>query len=887
MKTTNLVRTSFLDYFQKLDHQVVPSGPLVPQNDPSLLFTSAGMVPFKDVFLGREKRPYTRATSAQKCLRAGGKHNDLENVGQTPRHHTFFEMLGNFSFGDYFKEKAIFDAWTFVTKELGLPKNKLTMTVYHEDDESFSLWKKIANPDSNHLIRISTDDNFWSAGDSGPCGPCSEIFYDLGPSLHGGPPGSPTGDGDRFMEIWNLVFMQYLQTPGAKERTYLPTPCVDTGMGLERISSVLQGVTSNFDTDIFQGLIQGSIALTGVPYEGVAQVSHRIIADHIRAISFLIADGVLPTNEGRGYVLRRILRRAVRHAHLLNAKEPLLARLFPYLSNQMGLVYPELLRAADLIQETVTEEECRFQETLTKGLKVLESSLETLPPTSHFPGKTAFKLYDTYGFPLDLTQDILKASHREVDVLEFDRCMDEQKATARAAWSGSGETAQEELWYDLLSKHGPTHFMGYGSTEGEGILQAIIHEKKITPNLCASPKNIEVLLNQTPFYGESGGQLGDTGTLTVLGSDGSLKGHMKITNTRKYATDLIVHEGILEEGELTTGDMVKLHIDKDRRDRMSANHTATHLLHAALHELVSKTITQKGSLVAPDRLRFDFNSKEAFSPDVLIRIERWINEKIQNNSPVVTTHMSTDEALESGAMALFGQKYADQVRVVTIFESPLAESCATSKELCGGTHVAHTGSIGLFKIVSQSSISAGVRRIEAVTGLEALDFVQQQGTLLKEAATLLKINPSQLLERIQDLLKEKTSPKQAFVSDPVPLHESKKQVGEKKILGITIDHHAGLDLKNYTEKLITKLPSGIVLVVSNQGPKSTLVLGVSSDLTPFLNATDLIKEISLQAGGKGGGGNERVAQAGGKSDIPLTTLTHFLEKKMHQAFENN
>ncbi len=747
--------------------------------------------------------------------------------------------------------------------------------------------EKIAGLSQDHLIRINTSDNFWSAGDSGPCGPCSEIFYDQGPSLQGGPPGSPTGDGDRFMEIWNLVFMQYLQSPEKSERTPLPMPCVDTGMGLERIASVMQGVTSNFETDTFQTLIQANVDLTNVPYQGTAVVSHRIIADHLRAISFLIADGVLPSNEGRGYVLRRILRRAVRHAHLLNVQKPLLARLFPALSGEMGLVYPELLRASDLIQETLNDEECRFQDTLSRGLKVLEESLETLPPRANLSGAVAFKLYDTYGFPLDLTQDILKTNHRTVDQKEFDACMDKQRADARASWSGSGEKAEDGLWYDLLSLHGATHFMGYASPSGEAHVQALIQNTHTQDSVSSSSVPLQVLLNQTPFYGEAGGQLGDRGILEVFSPEGLLKGTMKITNTRKFATDLVVHEGLLEEGKLQIGDKVTLHIDLERRASLSANHTATHLLHAALHALVSKTITQKGSLVAPDRLRFDFNAKEPLSWALLSDIEQWINTKIQNNTPVLTSTMNTQEALDSGAMALFGQKYTDQVRVVSIHGTPRGDLSPTSTELCGGTHVEQTGSIGLFKIISHSSVSSGVRRIEALTGLHALQYTQEQEAFLRESAGLLKIQPQGLLDRLKEILKEKKSSKAKDILSPTKVQEDRKLIGNNILLTITLENQNDLNLKAYAETLKSKLSSGLVLIVNISGSKSSLALGVTDNLVPTFQAVELIRALALKAGGQGGGGNDGFAQSGGKSHVSIPLLTAFLEEKMQHLLKKS
>ncbi|MGB3319880.1 MAG: alanine--tRNA ligase, partial [Sphingopyxis granuli] len=734
MTSTNDIRRSFLDYFAGEGHHIEPSAPLVPFNDPTLMFVNAGMVPFKNVFTGLEKKPYSTAASSQKCVRAGGKHNDLDNVGYTARHHTFFEMLGNFSFGDYFKEQAIHHAWTLVHKTWGLPADKLTATVYHTDDEAFDLWRKISGLPEERIIRIPTSDNFWSMGDTGPCGPCSEIFYDHGDHIWGGPPGSAEEDGDRFIEIWNLVFMQYEQLPGG-ERVDLPRPSIDTGMGLERLAAVLQGVHDNYDIDTFRALIAASVDLTGVPAEGATQASHRVIADHLRASSFLIADGVLPSNEGRGYVLRRIMRRAMRHAHLLGARDPLMHRLLPALTTEMGAAYPELIRAQALISETLEREEIKFRQTLDKGLRLLDEATVGMAKGATLPGDVAFKLYDTYGFPYDLTEDALRAEGIAVDRAGFDAAMAQQKAAARAAWKGSGEKASDEIWFDLAEANGGTEFTGYTSTEGEGEVIALVRDG-VPVEEAKAGDTVVVLTNQTPFYGESGGQMGDAGTIDTLGG-----AKATVRDTSKPLGRLHAHQATLEAGSLKVGDTVRLSVDTARRDRIRANHSATHLLHAALRNRLGAHVTQKGSLVAEDRFRFDFSHPKALTAEEIADVEAQVNAHIRANEPVSTRLMTPDDAIAAGAMALFGEKYGDEVRVLSMGK---ADDRSYSVELCGGTHVRALGDIALFKIVSESAVSSGVRRIEALTGEAARQWLIGRDEALKAAAAALKTAPDEV-----------------------------------------------------------------------------------------------------------------------------------------------
>ena len=752
MAGVNEIRTAFLDYFKRNGHEVVASSPLVPRNDPTLMFTNAGMVQFKNVFTGQESRPYSTAASSQKCVRAGGKHNDLDNVGYTARHHTFFEMLGNFSFGDYFKERAIELAWNLITKDYGLDKSRLMVTVYHDDEDAFRIWKKLTGFHDSRIVRIATADNFWAMGDTGPCGPCSEIFYDHDPDgkkgIAGGPPGSADADGDRFIEVWNLVFMQFEQrAPG--DRVPLPKPSIDTGMGLERISAVLQGVHDNYDTDLFRALIAASVDATGVKPEGEARFSHRVIADHLRSTSFLIADGVLPSNEGRGYVLRRIMRRAMRHAHLLGAKDPLMYRLVPALVRQMSDAYPELSRAQALITETLKLEETRFRKTLENGLKLLGDASSKLTQGAVFPGDVAFKLYDTYGFPLDLTEDALKPRGITVDTATFNTSMEKQKEDARKAWKGSGEAATETIWFEIKEKTGATEFLGYDTETAEGVVTAIVSGGREATSLKAGDEGA-LILNQTPFYGESGGQVGDRGM--IRGPKGAL---FRVSDTQKKFGDLFIHIGKVETGSFKAGDAVELDVDHQRRTATRANHSATHLLHEALRQVLGEHVAQKGSLVSPDRLRFDFVHQKPMSHDEVRQVEALANALVLQNSAVETRLMALDDAKASGAMALFGEKYGDEVRVVSMGEPAPGANKAWSVELCGGTHVKRTGDIGLVKIVGESASSAGVRRIEALTADGARGYLAEADERLKEAAAILKTRPEDVVERLKVVVEER------------------------------------------------------------------------------------------------------------------------------------
>ncbi len=862
MHTANDIRSAFLDYFARHGHAVVPSSPLVPRNDPTLLFTNAGMVQFKNVFTGVEKRDYSRAASSQKCVRAGGKHNDLDNVGYTARHHTFFEMLGNFSFGDYFKETAIELAWKLVTAEFGIPAERLLVTVYSEDEDAFRLWRKIAGLPESRIIRIPTSDNFWAMGDTGPCGPCSEIFYDHGEHIPGGPPGSPDEDGDRFVEIWNLVFMQYEQI-AADNRVDLPRPSIDTGMGLERIAAVMQGVHDNYDTDLLRALIEASAEAAGVDPDGPHRVSHRVIADHLRASSFLIADGVLPSNEGRGYVLRRIMRRAMRHAHMMGCAEPLMWRLVPALTRKMGGAFSELLRAEALITETLRLEETRFKNTLDRGLKLLDEATARLPEGGVLPGDVAFKLYDTYGFPLDLTQDALRGRGLGVDVDGFTAAMEVRRAEARKAWAGSGEAATETLWFDLYQKVGASEFLGYDAESAEGRIVAIVKDGAAVDAATAG-ESVMVVVNQTPFYGESGGQMGDTGSLSVPG-----KGRMSVTDAQRRVGEVIVHCGRVEEGRLAVGDVADLAIDAERRRALRGHHSATHLLHAALRRTLGEHVTQKGSLVAPDRLRFDFSHPKALTTEELRAIESQVNDRIRRNAEVGTRLMSPDEAIEQGAMALFGEKYGDEVRVVAMGGD--AGGQHFSVELCGGTHVRRTGDIGFFKIVSESAVAAGVRRVEAVVGAAAEAHVRAEEQALAAAAEALKAGPAEVPQRVLALVEERRRLERELADtrrrlaaggsgDAAPAN---KTVGGVTFAGRVLDGVPARDLKGMADDLKGQIKSGVVALVAVNDGKVSLVVGVTGDLTERLDAVELVRAGSAAVGGKGGGGRPDMAQAGG------------------------
>ncbi|WP_165321656.1 alanine--tRNA ligase [Rhizorhabdus phycosphaerae] len=865
MTSTNDIRRSFLDHFAREGHELVPSAPLVPHNDPTLMFTNAGMVPFKNVFTGLEKRGYTTATSSQKCVRAGGKHNDLDNVGYTARHHTFFEMLGNFSFGDYFKERAISLAWNLITGTWGISPDRLTVTVYHTDDEAFGLWKKIGMPESR-IIRIPTSDNFWSMGDTGPCGPCSEIFYDHGDHIFGGPPGSPNEDGDRFVEIWNLVFMQYEQVD-KETRIDLPKPSIDTGMGLERIAAVMQGVHDNYDTDTFKSLIAASGELTRSATDGDFKASHRVIADHLRASGFLVADGVLPANEGRGYVLRRIMRRAMRHAHLLGAAEPLMHRLVPSLVAEMGAAYPELVRAQPLIEETLKLEETRFRQTLANGLKLLDEATAGMKAGDVLPGEVAFKLYDTFGFPYDLTEDALRAQDLSVDRSGFDSSMAEQKAAARAAWKGSGEKASDEIWFDIAEEFGGTEFTGYVSEEGDGQLLAIVKDGQRTDQASAGDE-VVLITNQTPFYGESGGQMGDAGTIT--GDDGL---EIAVEDTAKPLGRLHAHRGRILSGTLKVGAALHLSVDGERRARIRANHSATHLLHAALRNRLGGHVTQKGSLVAADRLRFDFSHPKALTPEDIAAVEAEVNRHIRENDDVTTRLMTPDAAIEAGAMALFGEKYGDEVRVLSMGTLGAdAPGKNYSVELCGGTHVSALGDIALFKIVGESAVSSGVRRIEALTAESARQWFTQRDEKLKEAAAALKTSPDELPARIAALVEERRRLERELADAKKALAlgggGKAEAAGPESIGGVAFlaQHVEGLDpkgLRGLVDEAKASLGSGVSMIVAVNEGRASVAAGVTSDLVDRVSAVDLVKTAVAALGGQGGGGRPDMAQGGG------------------------
>jgi alanyl-tRNA synthetase len=865
MSGVNEIRAKFLDYFAANGHEVVASSPLVPRNDPTLMFTNAGMVQFKNVFTGLEKRPYSRAATAQKCVRAGGKHNDLDNVGYTARHHTFFEMLGNFSFGDYFKDRAIELAWNLVTKEFGLPRERLLATVYVDDDEAFTLWKKIAGLSDQKILRIAGSDNFWQMGDLGPCGPCSEIFYDHGDHIPGGPPGSPEAEGDRFIEIWNLVFMQYEQLPGGV-RQNLPKPSIDTGMGLERIAAVMQGTHDNYKIDLFSAIIGQVADLTGVDPDGPQKASHRVIADHLRASAFLIADGVLPSNEGRGYVLRRIMRRAMRHAELLGAREPLMFKLVPTLTREMGQAYPELVRAEALVSETLKLEETRFRKTLERGLAILDEESRGLRKGDRLKGEIAFTLYDTYGFPLDLTQDALRSRGIDVDTAAFAAAMERQREKARASWSGSGEAATEAVWFALRETHGATEFLGYETERAEGVVAAMVKDGKEVASLAKGDSGA-VIVNQTPFYGESGGQVGDTGTMTGEGV------RFRVTDTQKKAGDLLVHMGTVEQGALKAGTALSLDVDHARRRAIRQNHSATHLLHEALRQVLGDHVAQKGSLVAPDRLRFDFSHPKPMNAAELERVEDIANEIVIQNAPVTTRLMAVDDAIASGARALFGEKYGDEVRVVAMGEGG-GNTMGWSVELCGGTHVRRTGDIGLVSVVAEAGVAAGVRRIEALTGAAARKAARHAVDLAKAASAELKVPLEELPGRLAQVLDERRRLER-------DLSEAKKKlamgggarsdaadgvrvIGDVKLLARAVEGIDLKDLRSLADEGKKQVGSGIVAIVgkSDDG-KAGIVVGVTADLTARFSAVDLVRKGAEALGGKGGGGRPDMAQAGG------------------------
>jgi alanyl-tRNA synthetase len=882
MAGLNDIRHKFLEFFRREGHEVVPSGPLVPNNDPTLLFTNAGMVPFKNVFTGQETRPYRRAASAQKCVRAGGKHNDLDNVGYTARHHTFFEMLGNFSFGDYYKEEAIKFAWDLITKEFALPESRLMVTIYEDDDEAHGLWKKIAGLSDDRIVRLGAKSNFWQMGDTGPCGPNSEIFYDHGEKVPGGPPGSPDEDGDRFIEIWNLVFMQYEQH-GDGSRTPLPKPSIDTGMGLERIAAVLQGTHDNYSTDLMRSLIVASADASNSDPDGAHSVSHRVIADHLRSSSFLIADGVMPSNEGRGYVLRRIMRRAMRHAQIVGVQEPLMYRLVPALVRQMGDAYPELRRAEALVTETLKLEETRFRETLTRGLKLLDEEVEALGGKSVLPGEVAFKLYDTYGFPLDLTQDALRSRGLRVDQTGFDAAMAKQRQDARAAWAGSGEKATEAVWFELREKAGATEFLGYETEIAEGQVVALLVDGKPVGKIAAG-EEAAIITNQTPFYGESGGQVGDTGI--IFSADGA---EFPVIDTVKKLGDMHVHLGKLARGQLAVGDIVEMKVDKSLRDATRANHSATHLLHEALRRVLGPHVTQKGSMVGPERLRFDFSHPKPMTAEEIAEVETIVNRVIRQNAEVSTRLMTPDDAIAAGALALFGEKYGDEVRVLAMGLDEAKDNGTYSVELCGGTHVRRVGDIAIFKIVSESAVASGIRRIEALTGEGARRYLVEQERTLKEAAGALRIAPEDVPSRVVSLMEERKRLERELAEAKKKLamgggaasggaaEAPVEELGGVKLIARKLDGVNPKDLRGLIDEGKKKIGSGVVAYVAvSEDGKGAIAVGVTEDLTSRLNAVELVKAGAAAMGGKGGGGRPDMAQAGGpeaeKADAALDAV---------------
>ena len=866
MKTLNEIRSTFLNYFEKQGHTIVPSSPLVPRNDPTLMFANSGMVQFKNCFTGVEHRDYTRATTAQKCVRAGGKHNDLDNVGYTARHHTFFEMLGNFSFGDYFKAEAIPFAWDLVTKHFDISPERLYTTVYHTDDEAYELWKKIGVPESR-IIRIATSDNFWQMGPTGPCGPCTEIFFDHGEKFWGGPPGSPEEDGDRFIEIWNVVFMQNEQFEDGSMRA-LDMQSIDTGMGIERVAALLQGTNDNYGTDLMRALIEASAHATSTEPDGPGKTHHRVIADHLRSTSFLIADGVMPSNDGRGYVLRRILRRAARHAHLLGSQDPLMYRLVPELVRQMGEAYPELRQAQPMIEETLKLEETRFKQTLDRGLKLLDEELSDLPEGAELPGAAAFKLYDTYGFPLDLTQDALREKGRAVDTDGFDAAMAEQKAKARAAWAGTGEAADQAVWFDIAETHGATDFLGYDTETAEGQIIALVQDGAQVDSV-ASGGAVTLVLNQTPFYGESGGQVGDTGEIRTEG------GKVRITDTKKVA-GVFLHMGEVTEGSVKKGEAAVLEVDHDRRSKIRANHSATHLLHEALREALGEHVAQRGSLNAPDRLRFDFSHGHAMTAEQLAQVEREVNDFIRQNTAVETRIMTPDDARAIGAQALFGEKYGDEVRVVSMGQAATGKGPkgdTWSIELCGGTHVTRTGDIGAFALTGESASSAGVRRIEALTGAAALAELRGRDLTLSSIEGMLKAQGPEAVDRVKALMddRKRLENEVAQLKREIAMGGGGSGGGAEaevvngvKFLGQALQGVSGKDLRALIDAHKQKLGSGVVLLVAEEDGKVAVACGVTDDLTGTVSAVDVLKAAVPAVGGKGGGGRPDMAQGGGK-----------------------
>lgn len=864
--TTTLkdIRSTYLNFFAKHGHKIVPSSSLVPDNDPTLMFTNSGMVQFKHIFTGNETRDYTRATTSQKSVRAGGKHNDLDNVGYTVRHHTFFEMLGNFSFGDYFKDDAIAWAWELVTKEFCLPKDRLAVTVYHTDDEAHDIWKKVSGLPEDRIIRIATKDNFWQMGDTGPCGPCSEIFYDHGPEVWGGLPGTPEEDGDRWIEIWNLVFDQFEDLPDGS-RIPLKKKCIDTGMGLERISAILQGVHSNYDIDLFRNIIKDIADLANSDPNGPLKASHNVIADHLRSTAFLIADGVLPSNEGRGYVLRRIMRRAMRHAYMLGVKEPMIYKLLPSLQREMGEAYPELYRAEALIKETIKTEETRFLRTLDKGLRLLDNASADLGSGDTLSGETAFKLYDTYGFPLDLTQDALRAKNINVDTKGFDAAMARQKAEARKNWTGSGDTGTENIWFEVQDKVGSTEFLGYNTLKTDAQITALVKDGQMLNTITSG--EFYLVANQTPFYAEMGGQVGDTGM--IYGPDTTIE----VTDTKHKLDGISVHCCKLIKGTVKVGDTLTFHVHEERRAEICANHSVTHLAHRALREVLGEHVSQKGSLVGPDRMRFDISHPKQITAEELRQVENIVNEAIRKNYAITTTLMSQDEAIKLGAMALFGEKYGDEVRVITMGN----DNEVFSRELCGGTHAKHTGDIGYFNIVSESAVAAGIRRIECVTGRGAEEYTQHMEDKLHTISQILKSDFNNLEARIKQLLEDKKklendllNLKKSFVNNKAADNKDSFEVvnGIKFVAKAIPDVHPK-ELKSFIDEINKSLGSGIVVLGTGKDGKASIVVGVTPDLTNKYSAVELVKIASSAVGGQGGGGRPDMAQAGGPNGNKL------------------
>ena len=884
MASVNDIRSTFLSFFEKNGHKVVSSSPLVPRNDPTLMFTNSGMVQFKNQFLGQESRDYNRATTAQKCVRAGGKHNDLDNVGYTARHHTFFEMLGNFSFGNYFKEEAIKYAWDLITKEFGINRERLYVTVYHTDDEAANIWKNYAGLTDDRIIRIATDDNFWRMGPTGPCGPCTEIFYDHGEHIWGGPPGSADEDGDRFIEIWNIVFMQNEQ---ASDGTMKPLnmQSIDTGMGLERIAALLQGSHDNYDTDLMRDLIESSAQVTGVDPFGDQNVHHRVIADHLRSTSFLIADGILPSNEGRGYVLRRIMRRAMRHAHLLGAKDPVMHQMVPALISQMGQAYPELGQAQALIEESLLLEETRFKTTLDRGLKLLDDELSIMNKGYPLSGEVAFKLYDTFGFPLDLTQDALREKGVEVDLKGFDSAMTEQKAKARAAWSGSGEVADESIWFDIADEQGVTDFLGYDTESSEGLIAALIQDGVLVDTV-SNGDSVMVVLNQTPFYAESGGQIADSGFLQVE------SGTIAISDVKKKA-GLFVHIGVVISGDITNGDSAVLTIDNKKRAGICNSHTATHLVNEALRAKLGKHVAQRGSLNGQDRLRFDFSHSKGLTDEELTAVESEVNKFIRQNSLVETRIMTPDDARSLGAQALFGEKYGDEVRVVSMCNQEGSgkglDGNTYSLELCGGTHVSRTGSIGAFALISESASANGIRRIEALTGVAAELHHAQQSRIIANISEVFKAKPVDILDRVQALINERKSQQNEIsnLRKSIAMGGFGETQDTMLINGLNfysqvLDDIPSKDLRGLVDEHKNRLGSAVILLISGAGGKAAVAAGVTADLLDKISAVDLVKVAAAELGGKGGGGRPDMAQAGGKDILNSKSAVFAAEKLLKE-----